>query len=288
MRSILKFPKPILFFSSCIAVLGVVIAVPSLARADATIGLGIQLSDTVIVGGTGSLGLSVENTADLGDADLNYSVSVSPLAGVAFGAVNPAPAALGPNESAFHIVTAMTSGITPLGGNTVTFTVEDPAATNSPQTLDATLFVLDHSDGRFISNGSTTLELDFGNVLLGSSSSLGYGIRNLAGEFRVGLDLDSISHMDPDAKFSTDAVPFSDLAAGAIRFFDVIVDTSMPGSFIAQYSFNLSDIDGLSGSIGGQTLTLNVLAKVVPEPSGLVLLVTGLASLWVGHRRRRA
>ena len=283
MRSLLKFLKPTLFFSSYITVLSVASAVPSLARADATIGLSEQLSDTVIIGGTGNLGMTVGNTAPGGSADLDYSVGVSAGGTITLGTPSPTGGVLAPGATQVHVVTALTTGATPIGPNAVTFTVTDLLATNDGENDDAILLVLDHSDGLFV-GGNTTLELDFGNVLLGSSPSLGSGIHNKAGEFRAGLELDTIDELDPDGKFSTDASPFFNLAAGSESFFDVFVDTSMPGSFIAQYSFGLSDFDGIHGSIAGQTLTLNVLANVViPEPSSLVLLVMGLACLCVGH-----
>ncbi len=244
------------------------IFVDSIEEVLATIGLGTPVSTTVIRGGTGNLGLTVDNTSAASAADLNYSVTHSTAAaGVGLGAVAPAPGPLAPgNAPVAHTVSASTTDVTPLGVNTVTFTVEDPAAVNLPQTIDTTLTVLDHSVGRFSNNGDTMLSLDFGDVLLGSSPSLSFGIQNLSGAFRAGLDLDAIAEAsDPDGKFSTDAAPFGDLAAGAHSFFDLFVDASVLGSFSGQYSLGLSDVDGLAGTMGGQTLTLDVAANVVSE-----------------------
>ena len=62
--------------------------------------------------------------------------------------------------------------------------------------------------------------------------------------------------------------------------------TSQLGKFSGQYQFDLSDEQDISGWAGGQTLTLNVTAEVVPEPSALALVaVAGLIAL-VAHCAR--
>jgi hypothetical protein len=265
----------------------------------AQIALSAGVSDTVITGGTGTLGLTVDNSATSGSDDLDYTVSPSAVAGVVYGAVTPAPALLGPDAAPVaHTFTAATSGPTPLGNNTVTVTVSDPAADNDPQTLDVTLTVLDHSDAEFVSNtGTNTLDLDFGTLTANSGIfDLQYQIENVVAAFRAALDLDTINEAsDPSAAYSTNATTFTDLAAGGVSsFFDVFFDTTglTPGTHTAQYTFALSDEDGLSGSLGGQTLTLNVTAEIevaavpTPEPSAMVLAAFALACLGMLRRKR--
>jgi hypothetical protein len=85
-------------------------------------------------------------------------------------------------------------------------------------------------------------------------------------------------------------MPFSDLASGATSgLFDLFLDTSQIGEFSSQYQFNLSDEKDLSGHAGAQTLTLNVIANVVPEPATVVLLaVSAIVFFGYGLRRRKA
>ena len=177
---------------------------------------------------------------------------------------------------------------TALGVNTLSFTASDPNASNSPQTATATLTVLDHAAAAF-SNSTTVLNLNFGTLQLGSGTrSLQFQIQNLPAAFRAGLDLDSITDVSDAGVFSMDAMTFTDLAPGAeSNLFDLFANTSQLGQFSGQYQFNLSDEKDLSGHAGQQTLTLNVTADVVPEPSTLALL-GGAALFGYGLRRRRS
>lgn len=71
--------------------------------------------------------------------------------------------------------------------------------------------------------------------------------------------------------------------------FNVFLDTSQVGEFSGEYEFNLSDEQDLSGWAGQQTLTLNVTADVVPEPSTLTLLgFSTIGLVGYGLRRRAA
>ena len=56
---------------------------------------------------------------------------------------------------------------------------------------------------------------------------------------------------DPLGLFSTDVMPFTDLAPGTTTgFFDLFLNTSQLGQFSGQYQFNLSDEKDLSGHAG--------------------------------------
>ena len=170
-------------------------------------------------------------------------------------------------------------------------TASDPNSSNLSQTTTATLTVLDHAAAAF-AGGGTTLNLDFGTVELGSGAhDLQFQIENLFATYRAGLDLDSVTAIsDPLGVFSTDAGPFTDLPPGATSgLFDMYLDTSQVGQFSGIYQLNLSDEQDLSGHAGQQTLTLDVTANVVPEPSAATLLGAGVLGLmdWAWRRRLR-
>jgi len=255
----------------------------------AKISLSTPVNATIITGGTTSLGATIQNSAGVASSNLNYTLAAAVLSGSAsLGTVASSSGTLVVGGSAAATVSATSTNV---GPNTITFTATDAAAGNSPQTINAALTVLDHSSAKFVANGGNTLNLDFGTVSMGHSSQH-FQILNLAGDYRAGLDFDSITELsDPNAVFSTNAALFSNLAAGgSSSFFDIFLDPVVPGNFSGQYRFMLSDQDGLSGSLGGQTLTLNVSANVaVPEPSTLVLAAAGLAALCgIAWRKRRA
>ena len=254
----------------------------------AIISLGNAVNATIITGGMGNLGATVSNSAASGAANLNYTVSAAVQNGVAtLGNVSPGTGLLAPGASAVNTVSAVSTNI---GQNTVRFTASDPQASNSPQTIDASLTVLGHSAAAF-TNGSSELSLDFGTLQVGSGThSLQFQITNLSAQYRAGLDLDSIVEVsDTGGVFSTNAAAFSNLAPNMISsFFDVFLESSTTGHFDGQYRFDLSDQKDLNGHAGTQVLTLNVTANVVPEPSTIVLLGVGAIGLLGWRWRRRS
>ena len=201
--------------------------------------------------------------------------------------MTPSSGTLSPGTSQPCTVSATS---TALGINTISLTASDPNSSNLSQTTTATLTVLDHAAAAF-SNGGTVLNLNFGTLQVGSGTqSLQFQIENLPAAYRAALDLDSVMVLsDPKGVFSTDATTFTHLAPGATSGLDdLFLNTSQVGEFSGQYQFNLSDEKDLSGHAGQQTLTLNVTAEVVPEPSTLALLAAGaLGLLGYGWRRRR-
>ena len=127
--------------------------------------------------------------------------------------------------------------------------------------------------------------MNFGTLQQGSGTQdLQYAIENLPEAYRAGLALNQVTMLfDSGNAFSTDATDFTDLSAGSTsNLFDMYLNTSQAGTFSGQYQFNLSDEQDLSGWAGQQTLTLNVTATVVPEPTTLVLVGGSMLGLLAG------
>ena len=164
--------------------------------------------------------------------------------------------------------------------------------------LSATYNYLLHAAPSF-DNDSTllTLDLDFGTVFLGDSSSLNFSIFNLADPNRVGLDLDSFSETsDPGSLFSTNLANFLGLAQGESNPFKAFFNASTLGLWGASYSLNLSDANvGAATSRNDYTLLLNLTGNVIqrasaapapiPEPGVLALFGIGLLGLGLGRRK---
>ncbi len=260
---------------------------------------------TIISGGTAALGAKVVNSATsstlygmpqlggssgLGDVfsltvsganNLNYTLGAAVQSGGAtLGAITAGTGSLASGGSQSCTVSATS---TTLGVTTISFTGSDPNSSNLSQTATASLTVLDHAAAAFTNSG-TVLTLNFGTLQLGSGTrDLQYQIENLPAAYRAGLALESVMALsDPSDVFSTDATSFADLPAGQTSgLMDLFLNPSQAGNFSGQYQFNLADETDLSGHAGGQTLTLNVTAEVVPEPSALALLGASAVGLAV-------
>ena len=102
------------------------------------------MSVTVITGGVGTLGLTVDNSATSGSDDLNYSVSPSAVTGVSYGAVTPTPAAPVPMPLRWRTLFSDDQRADTAWRKHRNHHGDDPDAVNSPQTLDVTLTVLGH------------------------------------------------------------------------------------------------------------------------------------------------
>jgi len=267
----------------------------------ATIGLSAAVNDTIITGGTGSLGATVSNTGPPGAVNLDYTLGGAVTAGAAtLGAVTPAGGSLAPAASEAHTVTAGSANV---GNNTVTFTATDPAATNSPQTIDATLTVLDHANASFanstgagtaaVTDGGNALSVDFGRVTPGAGGGYVESFFDVFAEidtpgFTADLDLDLLSGAgDTGALFrQSGPLTFNGLAPGSAKAYAFALDTTALGVFGATYTFQLSDED-LPGE-GTETLTLHLSGEVSPviaEPASAVAMLLALCGL--GTRRRR-
>jgi uncharacterized repeat protein (TIGR03803 family)/autotransporter-associated beta strand protein len=113
--------------------------------APATIVLSNAASATIITGGTAQLGMTLANAATSG-YNLNYTLGAAATSGsAALGAPSPGSGSLAPGATRSCTVSATSTHI---GANTISFTVTgDTNASNSPQSIAATLNVLDHSAG---------------------------------------------------------------------------------------------------------------------------------------------
>ena len=169
----------------------------------------------MLFGVTGSGGSTytggVFSLAVPGANNLNYTLTAAVQSGSAtLGTITPGTGSLASGASQSCTVSATS---THLGVNTIAFTASDPNSSNLSQTTTATLTVLDHAAAAFVGGGGT-LNLSFGTVEHGTQA-LQFQIENLPAAYRACLDLDSVMVLsDPLGIFSTDAMPFTDLAAG--------------------------------------------------------------------------
>ena len=228
--------------------------------------------------------MTVSNSPSSG-YNLNYTAGATIQSGSAtLGAITSGTGTLVPSTSQSCSISATSTN---LGVNTIALTASDPNSSNLSQATTATLTVLDHAAAAFVGGGGT-LNLCFGTVQRGTSS-LQFQIENLSEAYRAGLALNSVTALsDPGGVFSTEATLFSDLAPGTDTGpFDLLLSTSQLGDLSGQFQLNLSDEQDLSGWAGQQTLTLNVTADVVPEPSTLFLLCGAAIGLLVCGLRKR-
>jgi len=183
--------------------------------------------------------------------------------------------------------------------NTATGSAASGQGSDDPNDVfDVMATVLDHAEGSFSNSVDLdTLNIDFGNVLQGSSpADINFDIFNLVqtASFTAGLDLDSITPSGDTSKFSTNLSLFSNLAAGGSNsFLASFTDTSQTGSFAATITLGVSDQD-LPGATAGNSLILNITgnvigasAGVIPEPSSFLLLCIGGAAMLSRHRKRK-
>ena len=164
--------------------------------------------------------------------------------------------------------------------------------------IDYTASVYDPSSAAFLSNGNTTLTLDFGTVLQGSGlHTLSDAVYNLLQtiDYTAGLDLDMVSGSGDLSVLSADLVSgeFSNLAAGAANAFDFLASfdgNSAPGVYSTTYTLGFSDADGIAGAsaLGSQQLTLQLTGTVaVPEPSTLLLGLAGCIAMLQTRRNMK-
>ena len=110
------------------------------ASTPATISLGSVVNARVMSGVAGTLGTTIMNSAASGANNLNYMLAAAVTSGIAtLGTVTPGSGALASGANQANTVSATSTN---LGLNTIAFTASDPNASNTPQTIDATLTVV--------------------------------------------------------------------------------------------------------------------------------------------------
>lgn len=254
---------------------------------------GLNVSNDVLTAGTNrtaeTLNYSLAHSGNSG-ATLNGGTSFSGLAG---------------SSTSTHYIDVDTSTAGPKTGGTVTTSSDNAfranGAAGSPSTSHdlGSVDVLDHSNGA-IAVASDSADVDANeityafNVSEDDAASQQFRISNLiadavlGAEFTAGLRYVGMSKEgDAGNKFSTDASSFDLLAADTDYLFNVSLDTSTAGTYLATYIFEVADEALAAASSNTQQLKLNVIGNVtlVPEPSSLALI--GMLSLPLLCRRRR-
>ena len=272
--------------------------------APSTIGLSSPINATIIAGGSGAVGATVSNTASTG-GDMNYTLTGAIASGD--GSVGAAASGtLAPGTGEAKTVSVFSENV---GENTVTLTVASADADNSPQSTTATLTVLAHSDAKFVagtggtqtpSSGGNAIEVDFGSVAQGAGG--GFLTADLSllnfetvSGYTAALDLDAFDFSGYDTVLALDELyvlwlksTSGDKAIADSQTLNLTFDTTvMPGTYLATYTFKLSD-QNLSGASAeaSETLILTLKGTVTPEPATLALLGLGGLGMLLSRKRK--
>jgi autotransporter-associated beta strand protein len=193
------------------------------------------LNATIIAGGTGTLGATTVNNAAATGGNLNYALTAAVQAGSAtLGAVTPGAGSLTPGAGAANTVSATSTNI---GVNTIRFTASDPHASNSPQTINATLTVLDHAAPALSPASANPGRLMRGTSVTPATTVLS----NLSATYRAGLQIMGLGGM-------TGANVGTVISNGGSRTLSAAIDTSTTGKYSVVRTITLSDDRSLSGA----------------------------------------
>jgi autotransporter-associated beta strand protein len=239
--------------------------------------------ERVIVGATVQSALTVSNSAPVavaaGADRLDYAFAAQGgLVGSGTGSAVPLAAGI------THLLEVDTSMAGPAVGE-VTVQASSPQASAARFSTTVGTSVL-HPAAPSFSAGTMqgTLDLDFGTIALGGPAvSRSFDLFNLAGSlggtWTAALDLDAVVTAAAGTVFTTTLTPFSGLAAGSGRSFQVSFDPTSLGSHVGGYTLAVSDekIPGASGQIlsvtmRGTVVTAGPVDRVFDVPAGEVVV----------------
>ncbi|MBK7352385.1 MAG: PEP-CTERM sorting domain-containing protein [Nitrosomonas sp.] len=188
---------------------------------------------------------------------------------------------------------ALAAGISSLGTNS-NGSATTPSITNLSAAYSVTYNYMEHAVASFDgSTALTSLDIDFGTIVLGNSANLAFDIFNLVGANGVALDLTNIAASGDTAAFATDLGLFADLAHGAHNSYNASFDPTSAATFDATYLLTLSDDDATGASASRHTYSLElhltgtaINPTAIPEPSMIGLLGAGLLGVFGFSRRR--
>jgi autotransporter-associated beta strand protein len=236
----------------------------------ATIGLSGATSATIITGGTATLGATLTNSAAAGSNNLDYTLSAAVLGGsAALGNPSPGSGTLAAGSSQPFTVAATS---TLLGSSTITLTASDPNASNNPQTINATLTVLDHAAG--------TAAVTAGDGFLVRAGATGLtatiSVVNAAGA-RSGLQIGAAPSIGGGTLGGGPAVPYLVSAGSAQTYMATFGIGNTAGTFSDMVTFaSAGDNQSLPGASAPGSLSVSITGNVY---SGNAVW-TGPAASW--------
>ena len=222
----------------------------------AAIQLANAVSATIITGGTGTLGATLVNSASAGAANLNYTLSAAVAGGSAApGSVAPSAGTLAPSGSQACTVAATS---TLLGSNTITFTASDPNASDSPQSIDAVLTVLNHAAG------SATVTAGDGFLARAGATGLTatISVSNAAGG-RSSLQIGSAPGIVSGTLGGGPVVPYLISAGSAQTYTATFNAGGTAGTFTNTVTFaSAGDNQSLPGALPAGSLSVSITGNV--------------------------
>ena len=211
----------------------------------------------VIKGASVPFGVTVQNSAPTGSADLFFAANSTPGTNTS-GGLTPT-VQVGAQTSGTANGLSFNSAAVPIGPATVpngTFTVTAAGASNSPQTGSVSVDVLDHAAFAPFTGGTLTMA----NVRVGYvgpiTSANALTVTNAAG-FRVDLKGSAAA---PIGNLSVN--PVSGIAAGTSKTITAtLVSGQGQGSYSQNFTYTLGDDSTLNGTnngnLGSVTITVN-------------------------------
>jgi len=231
----------------------------------ASITLGSVFNATIISGGTASLGATVSNSAASGANNLNYTLTAAvPIGNASLGTVTPGSGNLTPSASQSSTVSASSSN---LGVNTIRFTATDSNASNSPQTIDATLTVLGHTAPNLTLLSGNNQTVIVGATGVTAGLKLSNGTLNQTG--LALLDVNSLG------TFVTGSTGGKLVASGSTQSYTGNFSTSTLGTQNQTFSLNVGDDKTLSGASSATALSTTATLTVHGHSAPSLSLLSG-------------